>query len=139
MAKNVSKGQNVTFFCEGFGSSVNISWQFLDVCGDCGTVELDTTILTASSTLTIDTSQLAAGAYTLDCVIHQDVPVRAVEDKVFSAVLTVGKFYSTVTMQLRNKKMATCVDPTWNPQTMYILHATHTLNGRQHIGSLFIS
>ena len=98
VAKTVSKGQNVTFSCEGFGSFVSISWQFLDVCGDCGTVELDTTSLTASSTLTIDTSQLEVGAYTLDCVIHQDVPVREVNDKMFSAVLTVGKFYSTVTI-----------------------------------------
>ena len=99
MNKIVPKGQDVTFFCDGFGSSVSISWQYDNVCSDCGRVVLNATDLTVFSTLTIDTSQLAVDTFQLQCVLHQNVSVRMVADKVFSTRLTItmpSKFNSIV-------------------------------------------
>lgn len=101
-------GQEVTFVCEGSGSFINITWEYGGLCEGisdrrlCGDAVSITTAAssgdernqTLTSNLTIDTSWLQVEngdnrQHQVHCVLHQEVPGRAVQDKISPATVMV--------------------------------------------------
>ena len=97
------QGEMATFTCSGFGSFINISWEYGALCagavGNCeDAISTDENLSgddrnrNITATLTINTTVFQVGVFELQslCVLHQMVPSQPERILMFSARLMIS-------------------------------------------------